>query len=113
MFQTPLPSFDLILLGIGADGHTASLFPGTQALQEKDRLVVANWVPHLQANRITLTLHLINKAKVVAFLATDESKAVVTSQVLEPAPGGSVPPTALVRPTSGTVRWFLTDAAAS
>ena len=112
VFQSPAPSFDLILLGIGDDGHTASLFPGTLALGEQDRLVADNWVPDLQVHRITFTLPLINAAKVVAFLDTDETKAGVLRQVLEPAPGEDMPPAGLVRPSPGVVHWFLTTAAA-
>ena len=112
VFQSPAPSFDLILLGIGDDGHTASLFPGTLALGEQDRLVVDNWAPELQVHRITFTLPLINAAKVVAFLDTDETKAGVLRQVLEPAPGEDMPPAGLVRPSPGVVHWFLTSAAA-
>ncbi len=112
VFQSPAPSFDLILLGIGDDGHTASLFPGTEALGEQDRLVVDNWAPDLQVHRITFTLPLINAAKVVAFLDTDETKAGVLRQVLEPAPGEEMPPAGLVRPSKGVVHWFLTKAAA-
>jgi 6-phosphogluconolactonase len=113
VFQTPVPSFDLILLGIGYDGHTASLFPGSEALQENHRLVVANWEPSLQVHRITFTLALINAARVVAFLDTDESKAEVLRRVLEPAPGEGVLPATMVRPIHGTVHWFLTKEAAS
>ncbi len=112
VFQSPAPSFDLILLGIGDDGHTASLFPGTEALGERDRLVVDNWVPDLQVHRITFTLPLINAAKVVAFLDTDGTKAGVLRQVLEPAPGEDTLPSGLVRPSPGVVHWFLTSAAA-
>ncbi len=111
VFQTPLPSFDLILLGIGEDGHTASLFPGTQALQEQHRLVLTNWAPHLPNHRITFTFPLINAASTVAFLATDESKAEVLRWVLEPKPEEGVLPAAMVRPTRGTVQWFLTEEA--
>ncbi len=112
VFQSPAPSFDLILLGIGDDGHTASLFPGTEALGEQDRLVVDNWAPDLQVHRITFTLPLINAAKVVAFLDTDETKAGVLRQVLEPAPGEEMPPAGLVLPSPGVVHWFLTKQAA-
>ena len=112
VFQSPAPSFDLILLGIGDDGHTASLFPGTEALGEQDRLVVDNWAPDLQVHRITFTLPLINAAKVVAFLDTDETKAGVLRQVLEPTPAEDMPPAGLVNPTHGTVHWFLTKQAA-
>ena len=112
VFQSPAPSFDLILLGIGDDGHTASLFPGTLALGEQDRLVVDNWAPEIQVHRITFTLPLINAAKVVAFLDTDETKAGVLRQVLEPAPEEDMPPAGLVLPSPGVVHWFLTTAAA-
>ncbi len=112
VFKSPKPSFDLVLLGIGDDGHTASLFPGTESLQQQDRLVVDNWVPDFQVHRITFTLPLINAARVVAFLDTDETKAGVLRQVLEPAPGEDMPPAGLVRPSPGVVHWFLTTAAA-
>ena len=113
VFQTPVPSFDLILLGIGDDGHTASLFPGSEALLENQRLVMANLAPSPPVHRITFTLPLINAAKVVAFLDTDESKAEVLRRVLEPAPGEGVLPATMVRPIQGTVHWFLTKEAAS
>ncbi len=106
------PSFDLILLGIGEDGHTASLFPGTEALQERRKLVVANWAPRLQAYRITFTLPLINMAKNVVFLATGESKAEVLREVLEPAREEHTLPAAMVRPVQGITHWFLTRDAA-
>ena len=113
VFQAATPSFDLILLGLGEDGHTASLFPGTQALEERRRLVVGNEVPRLGAHRITFTLPLINEAKVVAFLVTDESKSRTVQRVLEPAPTEPVLPAALVRPAAGSVHWFLTRVAAT
>ena len=90
VLQGPTPSFDLILLGIGEDGHTAFLFSNTDALGEKERLVVANWAPYLQAHRITFTLPLINAARAVAFLVMEESKAQVLRQVLKPAPRRAV-----------------------
>ena len=72
--------FDLVLLGIGADGHTASLFPGTEALEEKQRWVVANHVPQIDAWRLTLTFPALNSARRVIFLATGEKKAQVIAQ---------------------------------
>ena len=75
--------------------------------------MVSNWAPSVQAHRITFTLPLINAARVVAFLDTDESKAEVLRRVLEPARGEDVLPAAMVRPTDGTVHWFLTKEAAS
>ncbi len=112
-FQMPEPSFDLVLLGLGDDGHTASLFPETEALEEKHSLVAANWVPALQAHRITFTLPLINAASAVAFLVNDLSKAAMLKQVVQPDPGDPPLPAGRVRPASGTVHWFLTMAAAS
>ena len=113
VFASPDPVFDLVLLGIGEDGHTASLFAGTDALQQKTRLVVANWVPHLRAHRTTFTLPLINAARGVAFLVTEGSKAEVVRQALQPVPGDSPIPAALVHPVAEMVHWFLTrDASA-
>ncbi len=112
VFGEAKPVFDLVLLGIGEDGHTASLFPGTEALRKKRRLVVANWVPQFAAWRLTFTLPLINAAAVIVFLVTQESKAAVVRRVLQ-SPSDGVPlPAARVRSFSGTVHWFLTDAAA-
>ena len=113
VFQMPVPSFDLILLGLGDDGHTASLFPDSEALQRQDALVLANRATDLKAHRITFTLPLIDAAREVAFLVTDGSKSEALRHVLEPTPGQRVPPAALVRPAHGIVRWFVTrDAAA-
>ena len=80
----PSPGFDLVLLGVGPDGHTASLFPGTEAVDETERWVVANHVPRLDSWRLTLTFPALNKAKRVIFLATGEGKA----QVIAEAFGG-------------------------
>jgi len=80
----PKRHFDLVLLGIGADGHTASLFPGTTALAEESRWVVANEVPQLEVWRLTLTFKALNSARRVIFLATGEAKA----QVIAEAFGG-------------------------
>ena len=112
LFSPSSPIFDLILLGIGEDGHTASLFAGTPALDEGERLVVANWVQHFQVYRITFTLPLINAAHAVAFLVTEESKAGILKEVLQPSSAVPPPPAALVRPATGNLHWFLTKAAA-
>jgi 6-phosphogluconolactonase len=107
------PRFDLILLGMGPDGHTASLFPETAALQEKSQLVVANWVEKLKASRITFTLPVLNAARCVAFLVSGTDKAAVLREVLE----GNAPPekypSKLVKPTDGKLIWFVDRAAAS
>ena len=106
-FQPSEPALDLILLGMGEDGHTASLFPGTDALLAEQRLVVANLVPHLNTHRITFTLPLINMTRAVAFLVSGTSKAQALRQVVEPAPGEHPLPAGLVRPGSGSTHWFL------
>jgi 6-phosphogluconolactonase len=108
-----LPRFDLILLGMGPDGHTASLFPGTAALQEKARLFIANWVEKLNTHRLTLTLPVLNAARTVAFLVSGTDKADVLRIVLEDAAAsGEQYPSKLVQP-DGELIWFLDRAAAS
>jgi 6-phosphogluconolactonase len=108
-----LPRFDLILLGMGPDGHTASLFPGTAALQEKSRLVVANWVEKLRTNRLTFTLPLINAARSVVFLVSGIDKAPVLHEVLDGNAPGEQYPSKLVHPIDGKLIWFVDRAAAS
>jgi 6-phosphogluconolactonase len=107
------PRFDVILLDLGPDGHTASLFPGTKALQEKSKLVLANWVEKLKTSRISLTLPVLNAAKCVTFLVNGTDKAQVLKSVL----GGDAPaehyPAKLVRPTDGELIWLIDRAAAS
>jgi 6-phosphogluconolactonase len=107
------PRFDLILLGMGPDGHTASLFPETTALQEKSRLVVANWVEKLNTSRITLTLPVLNAARRVAFLVSGADKATVLREVLEGKGPGERYPSKLVQPSDGKLIWFVDRAAAS
>ncbi len=107
------PQFDLILLGMGPDGHTASLFPGTAALQEKSRLVVANWVEKFKTHRITFTLPLLNAARSVVFLVSGTDKADALKNVLEGDAPGEQYPSKLVRPTDGKLIWLIDRAAAS
>lgn len=108
-----VPNFDLILLGMGPDGHTASLFPGTTALQEKSRLVVANWVEKMKTHRITLTLPVLNAARCVTFLVSGTDKASVLRAVLEEDVPEEQYPSKLVRPAAGKLIWLLDRAAAS
>jgi 6-phosphogluconolactonase len=108
-----VPRFDLILLGMGPDGHTASLFPDTPALREKSRLVVANWVEKLKASRITFTLPVLNAARRVIFLVSGTDKAAALRAVLEGDAPGEQYPAKLVRPTDGKLIWFVDRAAAS
>jgi 6-phosphogluconolactonase len=107
------PRFDLILLGMGPDGHTASLFPETAALRETSRLIVANWVEKLKTSRITLTLPVLNAARCVAFLVSGTDKATVLHEVLEGDAPGEKYPSKLVQPSDGKLIWFVDRAAAS
>ncbi|HEV8193080.1 MAG TPA: 6-phosphogluconolactonase [Ktedonobacterales bacterium] len=107
------PRFDLILLGMGPDGHTASLFPHTAALHVRDRLVVANEVPQLQTTRITLTVPVLNDAAHVAFVVGGTDKADAVATVLEGARQPEEYPSQLVWPSDGDVYWLLDDAAAA
>lgn len=106
------PVLDLVLLGLGADGHVASLFPGTCALSENERSVVANEVPQLGTFRITLTFPAINAAREVWMLVAGESKAARVAQALGHASGGDLLPVSGVRPVAGVMRWWLDEAAA-
>ena len=107
------PRFDLILLGMGPDGHTASLFPETAALQEKSRLVVANWVEKFKTSRITFTLPVLNAARLVAFLVSGIDKAPALREVLEGNAPGEKYPSKLVSPSDGKLIWFVDRAATS
>lgn len=108
-----VPVFDLILLGMGPDGHTASLFPGTAGLQEKSRLVIANWVEKFQTHRLTFTLPVINAAHCVAFLVSGTDKATALKAVLQSDAPGEQYPAKLVRPENGKLVWLVDRAAAS
>lgn len=104
--------FDLVLLGLGEDGHTASLFPGTAALRETARWVVAQEVDALPPRRITLTPPVINAAAEVAFLVSGPEKAAILEQVIEGPYRPRELPAQLVAPRAGRLRW-LADAAAA
>ena len=104
--------FDLILLGIGADGHTASLFPETPALEVHHRWVVANPVPRLDTTRITLTIPVINAARAVIFLVEGEDKAEAVREVLEGDVDPRAYPAKLIQPPGGP-EWMLDRSAAS
>ena len=106
-----LPRFDLVLLGLGPDGHTASLFPSTAALREKDRLVVANWVDKFKAYRFTLTLPVLNQSACVMFLVSGQEKSEILREVLE-NPSADLP-AQKVRPADGRLLWLVDRAAAN
>jgi 6-phosphogluconolactonase len=108
-----IPKFDLILLGLGPDGHTASLFPGTAALQEKTRLVVSNWVAKFNTDRLTFTLPVLNAAHNVMFLVSGSDKAPALQAILEGDEPGEQHPAKLVKPVDGKLIWMVDRAAAS
>ncbi len=109
--DTP-PRFDLILLGMGADGHTASLFPHSPAVEERTRLVVAVRAPVEPAVRLTLTLPVLNAAVSVFFLVTGEEKAEMLRSVLSEPPDAVARPASAIRPADGTLVWWADEAAA-
>ncbi len=107
------PRFDLIALGMGPDGHTASLFPHTEALHEMSRLVTANHVPQKNTWRITLTWPVINRADSVFFLIGGSDKAMILKEVLTGPKDVERLPSQLIRPASGILTLFLDKDAAS
>lgn len=109
----PPPAFDLVLLGMGPDGHTVSLFPHTPGLAETARWVVANPVAKLNATRLTLTPPILNRARHVLFLAGGADKAAVLAEVLEGPPDPQRLPSQLIDPPPpGRVVWLVDLAAA-
>lgn len=107
-----LPRFNLVLLGMGADGHTASLFPGTPALNERERLFVANPVAKFNADRLTLTLPVINNAAVCLFLVAGSDKTETLRRVLDDEAQDATFPSQLIRPMNGELTWLIDEAAA-
>ena len=111
--KAALPRFDFILLGLGEDGHTASLFPGSDALSDTERLVTAPYVDKLDSYRLTLTLPVLNHAAQIVFLVAGESKAAVVKEVLRAEPASSTFPAAKVKPPNSQLTWLITQDAAS
>lgn len=111
-FGDELPRFDLIMLGIGGDGHTASLFPETSALEVTDRLVVANPVLKLDTTRVTLTAPVLNVAREVFFLVAGEDKAEALKEILEGDADPREYPAKLIQPPGGPT-WMVDQVAAS
>ena len=114
--QAELPEFDLVLLGLGSDGHTASLFPGTPAVSERKRWVVG--VEHKQpplplVDRVTLTFPVINAARQVTFIVSGAGKAERLKHIMTPRQdsAGSRLPAQLVQPVNGELLWLVDQAA--
>lgn len=106
------PRFDVMLLGIGDDGHTASLFPGSPALDERDKIVASAQVEKLRAARITLTLPAINASALILFLVQGAEKAAAVQAVLEGRSQNPLP-AARVKPMTGKLVWMMDETAAS
>ena len=109
LFGPELPRFDLILLGLGGDGHTASLFPGSAALEERERRVVPAQVSGQPFSRLTLTLPVLNAARLVVFLVSGAAKAEILRRVLR-SPESELP-ASRVRPNDGEALWLVDRAA--
>jgi 6-phosphogluconolactonase len=107
------PRLDLVLLGMGEDGHTASLFPGSDAVKEKAKWVVASRMEQLKQDRITLTVPILNHAAHVVFLVTGEGKAKRFSEVVHGPPRAEPLPAQLIHPLDGSLEWLVDKAVAS
>ena len=110
--QLEWPRFDLVFLGMGDDGHTASLFPGASALDESTRWVVTTSNERGQ-DRITLTLPVFNHARQVMFLVTGKAKAQRLREVLRPEHANELLPAQLIKPVNGRLEWLVDSDAAS
>jgi 6-phosphogluconolactonase len=108
-----LPQFDLLLLGMGAEGHTASLFPGSQALYEQERWVVATYVDQLESWRVTLTPVALNAATRIIFLVVGEEKSEALKHVLNEPIQPELYPAQIIDPPQGQVLWIVDHSAAA
>ena len=112
-FKDPACPFDLILLGLGDNSHTASLFPFTAVLHEQNALIKEIFVEEVNMYRITFTAPLINAANAIAFLVYGSSKAEAVHHILEGTQNLEAYPAQLIKPKSGELYWFMDEAAAS
>lgn len=105
-------SFDLVMLGMGDDGHTLSLFPGTAVIHEKVKLATSFYLEAQQMNRITITAPITNKASAVCFLVSGKSKAPILKEVLQGQYQPDIYPSQCIKPLNGNLHWFIDDDAA-
>jgi 6-phosphogluconolactonase len=112
-FAEEPPRFDLVLLGLGENGHTASLFPGSEVLDEQERWVRDLYVAEQELYRVTLTPPALNQASLVAFLVSGGGKAAVLRELLEGEPQPERLPAALIKPRHGRLLWLVDAAAAA
>jgi 6-phosphogluconolactonase len=108
-----LPRFDLIMLGMGSEGHTLSLFPGTKALHDNGRLVMRNWVGKFYTERVTCTAPVANNAVLILFMITGADKAPALKAVLEGPHEPEQLPSQLIEPKNGRLLWLVDPTAAS
>ncbi|MDF2634812.1 MAG: 6-phosphogluconolactonase [Pelosinus sp.] len=106
-FLQEQPQFDFIFLGLGGDGHTASLFPHTSVLNERNHWVGHIYVPEQDSHRVTLTAPLINQAKTIVFLVTGDGKAEIVHEVLEGPKDFQRLPSQMIAPQQGELYWFM------
>jgi len=109
--EEQFPRFDCILLGLGADGHTASLFPASQALNEEKRLIIETYVEKLRSYRLTFSLPVINNADSVVFLVSGKEKSEILFEILSDKLKNVNLPATMVHPTNGTLNWLIDEAA--
>lgn len=112
-FHTQSPRFDFILLGLGENGHTASLFPFTEVLQEKSEGVRSVFIAGQNMDRITMTAPLINQARIILFLVSGKQKSVIVKEILSGDTDFWRLPAQLIKPVDGKLIWYMDEAAAS
>lgn len=106
-------SFDLLLLGMGDDGHTLSLFPGTEVIHETGKWCTAFFLKQQEMFRVTLTRTIANQSACILFLTTGKAKAPALKEVLEGPPNINIYPSQVIQPVNGTTHWIVDEAAAS